>query len=225
MNSLKTHSKLGEGIYSISDIAFLLKLPKQRVRRWLNDFWDIRLAEKYDQKYSWDHGRNQATNFYTLIEFYIFYCLRDAGVSQKKIFEAHEAMAKQLKTVYPFASAKLLTDGKNILYSLNDGTTVKADTSKQITLRELIEQFYNKIDFSSSNKVAEKFYPLGKDKRIVVDPHHQFGQPVIKQTNIMAETIYDMFNAGESKIFISRFYDISINEVNSAINLFHNKAA
>lgn len=224
MNTSKIHSKLGEGIYSISDIAFLLKFPKQKVRRWLNDFWNIRLAEKYDQKYSWGQGRNQATNFFTLIEFYIFYCLKDAGVSQNKIFEAHEAMAKQLKTVYPFASAKLLTDGKSILYSLEDGTTVKADKSTQITLRELIEQFYNKIDFSS-NKVAEKFYPLGKDKRIVVDPHHQFGQPVIKQTNVMAETIYDMFNAGESKIFISRLYDISLKEVDSAIYLFHNKAA
>ena len=224
MNTSKIHSKLGEGIYSNSDIAFLLKLPKQKVRRWLNDFWNIRLAEKYDQNYSWGQGRNQATNFFTLIEFYIFYCLKDAGVSQNKIFEAHEAMAKQLKTFYPFASAKLLTDGKSILYSLEDGTTVKADKSKQITLRELIEQFYNKIDFSS-NKVAEKFYPLGKDKRIVVDPHHQFGQPVIKQTNVMAETIYDMFNAGESKIFISRLYDISLKEVDSAIYLFHNKAA
>lgn len=224
MNFTKVHSKLGEGIYSISDISFLLKLPKQKVRRWLNDFWDIRLAEKYDQKYSWGEGRDQATNFFTLIEFYIFYCLRDAGVSQRKIFEAHESMAKQLKTVYPFASAKLLTDGRGILYSLEDGTTVKADKTNQITLTQLIQQFYNKIDFSH-NKVAEKYYPLGKNKSIVVDPHHQFGQPIIEKTNIMAETIYEMYSAGESKQFLSRLYAISLKEVESAIYLFHNKAA
>ena len=67
------HSKLGEGIYSIADISFLLKLPKHKVRRWLNDFWDSRLAEKYNQTYSWGQGSHQATNFYTLIEFYVFY--------------------------------------------------------------------------------------------------------------------------------------------------------
>lgn len=223
MNFTEIHSKLGEGIYSVSDISFLLKLPKQKVRRWLNDFWDNKLAEKYNQKYSWGEGRDQAANFYTLIEFYIFYCLRDAGVSQKTIFEAHESIAIQLKTIYPFASAKLLTDGKNILYSLEDGTTIKADKSKQIALK-LIEEFYNKIDFSS-NMVAEKYYPLGKNKPIVVDPHHQFGQPVIEQTNVMAETIYNMHSAGESKQFLSRLYDISLKQVEAAIYLFNNKAA
>ena len=52
------HSKLGEGIYSIADIAFLLDLPKQKVRRWLNVFWDSRLAKKYNQAYSWGEGRD-----------------------------------------------------------------------------------------------------------------------------------------------------------------------
>jgi uncharacterized protein (DUF433 family) len=224
MISLTTHSKLGEGIYSVSDISFLLKLPKQKVRRWLNDFWDSRLAEKYSNTYSWGEGRDQATNFYTLIEFYIFYCLRELGVAQKKIFEAHEAMAKQLKTIHPFASAKVLTDGKSILYALEDGTTIKADKSKQIALKQIIEDFCKKIEFSDNN-LAEKFYPLGKNKHIVVDPHHQFGQPTVEETNVLAETIYNMHEAGETNEFLSRLYDISLKEVQAAIYLFNNKAA
>jgi uncharacterized protein (DUF433 family) len=224
MISLTTHSKLGEGIYSVSDISFLLKLPKQKVRRWLNDFWDSRLAEKYNNTYSWGEGRDQATNFYTLIEFYIFYCLRELGVAQKKIFEAHEAMAKQLKTIHPFASAKVLTDGKSILYALEDGTTIKADKSKQIALKQIIEDFCRKIEFSDNN-LAEKFYPLGKNKHIVVDPHHQFGQPTVEETNVLAETIYNMHEAGETNEFLSRLYDISLKEVQAAIYLFNNRAA
>ncbi len=219
-----THSKLGEGIYSVSDISFLLKLPKQKVRRWLNDFWDSRLAEKYNQTYSWGTGRDQATNFYTLIEFYVFYSLRECGVSQRKIFEAHENMAKQLKTLYPFASAKLLTDGRSILYALDDGTTVKADKSKQIAFKQIIENFCKKIEFSNNN-LANKYYPLGKEKHIVVDPHHQFGQPTIEKTNVLAETIYNLHSAGESDEFISRLYDISLKEVNASISLFNQKVA
>lgn len=224
MTTKETHSKLGEGIYSIADIAFLLKLPRQKVRRWLNNFWDSRLAEKYNQKYSWGKGRNQAVNFYTLIEFYIFYCLRESGVTQKKIFEAHEAMVKQLKTIHPFASAKVLTDGKSILYSLEDGTTIKADKSKQIALKQIIENFCKKIEFSDSN-LAEKFYPLGKNRHIVVDPQHQFGQPTVEETNILAETIYNMHEAGETNEFLSSLYDISLKEVQAAIYLFNQKAA
>jgi uncharacterized protein (DUF433 family) len=224
MNSAAAHSKLGDGIYSISDIAFLLALPKQKVRRWLNDFWDSRLAEKYNNSYSWGKGRAQATNFYTLIEFYVFYNLRELGVSQSKIFEAHEAIAQQLKTQYPFASSKLLTDGKSVLYTLDDGTTIKADKSKQITLKQIIENFCKKVEFSDNNLV-EKFYPLGKNKHIVVNPQNQFGQPIIEETNILAQTIFDMHEAGETEQFLSKLYDISLKEVKSAILLYKNKAA
>jgi uncharacterized protein (DUF433 family) len=218
------NSKLGEGIYSIPDIAFLLRLPKAKVRRWLNDFWDARLAKKYNQKYSWGKGREKATNFYTLIEFYVFYQLRDAGVAVNSIFSAHEEIANQLKTPYPFASAELLTDGKSILYSLEDGTTVKADKTRQIAFKEIIKDFCKKIAFSN-NKLAERYYPLGKEQQVIVDPNHQFGQPVIEHTNVLAETIYRMHTAGESNEFLARLYDIPLKNVEAAICLFNNKAA
>jgi len=224
MISTKAKQKIGAGIYTIPDIAFLLRLPRAKVNRWLNDFWDTRLANKYNSKYSWGEGRDKATTFFTLIEFYVFYQLRELNVSSKAILMAHEEMALQLKTAYPFASAKLLTDGKHILYGLADGTTVKADKTRQIALKEIIESFCKKIDFSESN-LAEKYYPLGKTRNIVVDPHHQFGQPVINHTNILAETIYSLHKAGETNNFLSRLYNLPINEVEAAISLFTLKAA
>jgi uncharacterized protein (DUF433 family) len=51
--------------------------------------------------------------------------------------------------------------------------------------------------------------------------HHQFGQPVIEKTNILAETIYDLHKAGESKQLLSRLYNISVKEVNDAVALFN----
>lgn len=224
MTTSVLHSKLGQGIYSVPDISFLLKLPKVKVRRWLKDFWDGRLAKKYNEKYSWGEGRDKATNFYTLIEFYVFYQLREAGVSINTIFAAHENMAKQLQTIHPFASAELLTDGKNILYAIEDGTTIKADKSQQIALKEIIKNFCQRIDFSE-DRLAQKFYPLGKKEKIVIDPQHQFGQPTIENTNILAETIYNMHNAGESNEFLARLYDIPVKNVEAAISLFDNRAA
>ncbi len=224
MHTTKAISKLGEGIYSIPDIAFLLRLKPSRVRRWLNDFWDARLGEKYRQKYSWGEGREKATNFYTLIEFYVFYQLRELKVGPKAIFTAHEEIARQLNTPFPFASAKLLTDGRSILYSLHDGTTIKADKSKQIALRQIIEDFCKKIEFSDT-QLAEKYYPLGKNHSIVVDPHHQFGQPTIVDTNILAETIFSLHSAGESNAFLSKLYQLPEKDIEAAISLFNKRAA
>ena len=66
---------------------------------------------------------------------------------------------------------------------------------------------------------------MGKDKHIIVDPHYQFGQPVIENTNILAETIFDLNQAGESPEFISRLYQLNVKEVEDAIALFTPKQA
>lgn len=224
MKGFKNDIILGNGIYSVPDLAFILQLPQQKVRRWINDFWDARLGKRYDGKYSWGNGKEKATNFHTLIEFYVFYQLRELKVGFKAIRNAHEAMAEQLKTPYPFASSPLLTDGKSILYSLEDGTTLKADKTLQIVFKEIIESFCTKIEFSG-NLLAQKFYPLGKQHRIVVDPHHQFGQPIISDTNIRAQTIFGLHEAGETTQFISRLYNLSEEEVKDAVALFHVKHA
>ena len=224
MNILENDISLGNGIYSIPDLALILRLPSHKIRKWLNDYWDIRFGEQYKGKYSWGEGRNKATNFYTLIEFYVFYQLRELKVSTKTILASHKLMAEQLNTPYPFASSAILTDGKKIIYSLEDGTTVSADKSKQILFKQIIESFCKKIQFSET-KLAERYWPLGKAHNIIVDPHHQFGQPVIAETNLLAETIYDLHRAGETKKFLSSLYKISPKEVNDAIAFYNTKAA
>lgn len=208
--------ELGNGIYTVPDLAAILNLPQAKVRRWLNDFYNSRLGEKYQGKYSSGEGRNKVTNFYTLIEFYVFYLLREHRVGVKKIMAAHEQMANQLQTPYPFASSQILTEGKNIFYILPDGTTMYADKSQQIVIRKAIESFCKKIQYSK-NQLAERYYPLGKKHHVVVDPHHQFGQPVLEGTNILADTIYSMFKAKEPIEVIARLYEVSEKEVTDAI--------
>jgi uncharacterized protein (DUF433 family) len=224
MVNFENDIKLGNGIYSIPDLSLILRLPSYKISSWLNDFWDVRLGDKYREKYSWGDGRNKSTNFHTLIEFYVFYQLRKLKVGTKTILHAHEIMAEQLNTPYPFASSEVLTDGKRIIYSIQDGTTINADKSKQIVFKQIIESFCKKIEFSESH-LAERYWPLGKGRHIVVDPHHQFGQPVIEKTNLLAETIHDLHSAGESKQFLARLYNITLEEVNDAIDFYNPKIA
>ena len=61
-----------------------------------------------------------------------------------------------------------------------------------------MEDFCKKIQFSD-DKIAERFYPIGKDRKIVVDPQRQFGQPIVTGTNILAENIFSMYESGEKE--------------------------
>ncbi len=221
---MKNRPQLGRGIYTISDISNILNLPNHRIRYWINVFWDDKLSKISEIKYSWGEKQDKAVDFYTLIEFHTFYKLRQLGISTNKILKAHSVISKSLKTNFPFASSKILTDGNSILFSPDIKTIINADETLQYNLKEVIEPFCRKIDFNS-DYLADKFWPMGKKNSIVVDPQHQFGQPIIKGTNILAETVYRMNKAGESIEFIANLYELNRKNVKDSIEYFNKLVA
>ncbi len=217
--------QLGSGIYTIPDISTLLKIPQSKVRRYLNEYWDERLGKQlFNETYSWSIGNNiKAVNFYTLIELYTCFHLQELGVTPKQILKSRIAMAKDLAIPYPFANAKLLSDGKKIWYEFKD-CIVNADGSKQTDFVEFIRQFANKIEFNSS-KIADKFWPAGRESDVVVNPHNQFGQPVLNGTNINAEVIFSMYESGEPIDAIGILYDLTKKQIDDAISFYKKPAA
>jgi len=101
-------------------------------------------------------------------------------------------------------------------FEQSDGSIYTIDSARQFKLA-IIKEFFKNLDFGSDS-VANRLWPLGKDKSIVCDPNHQFGQPVITGTNIIAEAIYELYQAGEPPKFISELYDIDEEKVNDAIS-------
>lgn len=201
--------QIGEGIFLTKDVSEILQLPYPKVRNWMFDFW---------VDYSFGTKKNRAINFYTLIEFYTFYQLRLQKISSQRIKKAHAQIAKDLYTPYPFAHAAIKTHNKQIWYDYLD-QLIKADGKKQPSIKLFIEPFLKKVEFGENN-IAAKFYPLVNSKNVVVDPKHQFGQPTIMGTNIQTRTIYDLYEAGETKQNICILYDISVQQVNDTIQYY-----
>ncbi len=221
--TIQHKNTLGYGIYTASDIAQLLTLPRGKVNRYLNLYWDERLGQGvFNDTYSWKNNNTKAVNFYVLIELYIFFQLLEKGVPAKSILKAREVIAKETDSQYPFATADILRNGKKIVYQLGD-SFIDADGTRQTNFEAIIKDFAEKIIFDN-NKNALKFYPIGRESRVVVDPKHQFGQPTIEGTNINTETIYSMYKSGETVELIGHLYDLDVKAINDALS-FHKKAA
>jgi uncharacterized protein (DUF433 family) len=206
------------------EIALILRLPQQKVRRWLKDYFNSNLSKSHNQKYSWVSNDHQMVNFLTMIEFYVFYKMREHHISAAKILKAHDYLAKTLNTAHPFASRQVLINGRDVLYNPDEEIWINADKTEQIVIYEILKEFSVKIEFSDT-KIAERFWPLGRDRAVVVDPHHKFGQPVLKGTNINTATIYAMYSSGEQIATISELYDISPKEIQDAIAFSKQTAA
>lgn len=222
----ENHLELGSGIFTIPDISAILNLDYQKVHKLLNEYWDKRFANELGKKYSWKVHNSKAVSFHTLVEFYIFFQLKEVGVPTQQILNAHQELSKRFDTIFPFAVSTIINKmscfGKRIVFEINEDDFINLDSTKQLNLK-FIKSFAHKLDFDK-NDLAVKFYPLGKKNSVVVDPGHQFGQPVINHTNIFPETIFNLYKAKESKKFIAESYELSLKQVNDAIEFCKNVA-
>ncbi len=211
--------KLGIGIYTVPDIAQILRIPYYKANRWISEYWDNRFGRVFQSKYSWTDGKSKAISFHTLIELYIYIQFSEAGVKTKEILQAHKILSNKFNTPFPFATSYILdhisTDGSKIFFMVNDAVIYNIDGTNQLNLK-FIESFFKKIDFTDDN-LASRLWPLGRKKSVVIDPSHQFGQPVIDGTNIIPSTLFNLFQAGEPVDFIASIYGLKQKEVRDAI--------
>ena len=219
-------AKIGNGIYTLPDLARILHLDYHKVQRLLNEYWNKRFVGDFSEKYSWTIGKSKAVSFHTLVEFYIFYQLKESGVSTQSILKAHSELSLIFQTPFPFAKSELLDGincfGKKIVFEINKNDIINLDSTKQLNLK-FIKNFMHKLDFNSNN-LAVRLYPLGKKNSVIIDPKHQFGQPTIQGTNLFPETVFSLYMRKESKKFIASSYDISVKQVNDAISFCKNAA-
>lgn len=217
---------IGCGIYTMPEVSRILRIPNSKVNRWVNNFWDGVLATEFDSQYSWRIENSKAISFHTLVEMYSFYQLTNAGVKPQRIIEAHNILATQFNTPFPFAHegimSKLKTDGKVIYFKTDNEAIYSLDIKRQYSL-EFIQLFFKKLDFNEES-IASRLWPLGKAKSILCDPRKKFGLPTIDNTNIYPETLYQMYKAGDSEIFLANLYQLTLKQVNNAIE-FCTKAA
>src|SRR5690606_20694586 len=95
-----------------------------KVHKLLNEYWDNRFASQLGEKYSWSVHNTKAVSFHTLVEFYIFFQLKEVGVSTRQILNAHTELSNRFNTAFPFANSKIINRincfGKRIVFELND---------------------------------------------------------------------------------------------------------
>lgn len=222
MSREKEILELGTGFFTITDIANILKIDRNKISYLVRNYWNDRLSKKSDYKYLFETDKVLALNFFALIEIKVLHILRQNGVGYKKALKSHKFLSKKFNTPYPFAHHSFYRSGGDILFE-QWKDFIQAEETQQIAIRGIIEPFSEKIEYNSNN-IAKAYFPLGKDKKIVVDPEHQFGEPVLLNTNILASTVYKMYKAGDSVKLISKVYNLDENSVNDAILFFESAA-
>lgn len=216
MTPLTNKPEIGSGVYSVPDAAHILGFPIDKVRRWIKSYWENKFTAD-GTPYTWGEGRDRGFNFYTLVELIVIYALREKNVSFQKIISARSHLKKIIGVEYPFASKQIMSDGDKLFYQIDEDLLLDVNLKNQYSFKDIVKPYCNKLDFDAIDKLAERFWPLGKDRNIVVDPKHRLGEPTISGTNISVAIIAGMAARGEDVETIANVYGLTARQVKDAI--------
>jgi uncharacterized protein (DUF433 family) len=137
----------------------------------------------------------------------------------KRIRGANTYARQVLDVPYPFAHLKLEEYGGHILHEFDekhpDGPLLALSAGGQWVLPGIVRTDIAHFDYE--DELASKWFPLGRDVPIVVNPRVGAGRPTIAGTGVTVRSIQQRSRAGESAAFIAQDYGIDESAVEQAL--------
>jgi uncharacterized protein (DUF433 family) len=212
-------------LYSVREAARLLRLPPAKLRRWLDGAKVggrpyapvIREAPTGSDVVTWAE----------FVEAGFLREYRDRRVSLQHMRPMIDAMRRDFRVRYPLAHFKPAIDKASRQLVLEAQDDVKLDKPLWLVRRvgkddghwqtqwaEPMRQFLDKVDYDPE-AVAQRMYPLGKSRRVVIDPEMVFGIPQVK--GVRTETIAEALSESGDEEAIAETWGLELEDVKAAI--------
>jgi hypothetical protein len=194
---------LGTGIYTPSEAAALLKSPAAEVRRWAFGYARRRGGETVEHPPLIRTelpviGGAAALTFLELVELMFIKGFRRAGVSWANIRQAASLAARIFGSEHPFAMREFFADPTGVYATLREShggeSLVKLAGQGQHVFSEIVRPYLGQLEFSPLD-VPTRWWRMGKEGRVVVDPAVSFGEPMVAEAGIPARVLADALRA------------------------------
>lgn len=212
---------LNTGLYTVPEAARLTRVSAGKIRRWIRGYnfrsgQSVRHSDAVWQTDIKPLDDKAALSFRDLLELRFVDAFIQAGVSWRTMRRAHTKAQEELRTTHPFCSKRIATDGKSILLrqAEEDSDQALIDlVTEQREFTRIVQDFLRELEFSGDDIV---WWPLGKQRNIVVDPRRNFGQPTLAKSGVPAVTLAHSVKANSSVELVARWYEVQQAEVRDA---------
>lgn len=224
-NATDNLNLLGVGLYSIPQAAQLARVPSRSVRRWVfgyryhNKGSGVSKAPVFESESIELPDHHRVVTFRDLIEIQFVHSFRQYGVSWDTIRKAAVAARELTKADHPFASQSFVTDGETIFAevtsSLQRKELLDLRNNQMAFRRMLLPSLRARIDVGTAG--AQRWWPLGKNRPIVIDPARQFGQPISRDEGVPTSVLAEAYTKTGSYQKTAAWYDVSLSAVKGAV--------
>jgi len=203
-------------IYSFSEADSLAGATRGTASRWIRGYHYTRDSKRVDQPpVSVVAGDLAAASFLDLLEVVVIARMKRVGFSLGQVRQIVINCRQLLDLQRPLVQARFKTDGQQIFVEQGDKLIEVGRRKRMTAWSEILAPFLQELDYAG--EWADRWWPLGRENLIVVDPEYGFGQPVIEGTGVRTEMILERVRAGELPAEIAEDFNVTPTEVHRAI--------
>ncbi|MFI0842608.1 hypothetical protein [Mesorhizobium sp. IMUNJ 23232] len=214
-----TESLVGVGLYTPAEAARLLRIPAGKIVRWLHGH--AVKGKWYDSLWSpqveLGDGKTYL-GFRDLMELRTADAFMQAGVSAIMIRRAIVEAQKFIDEERPLSTTRFVTDGRSIFLEIADqtGDAKLLDLFKQqYAFKRIVESSLKGVDFEGIAPI--RWWPAGKNQKIVVDPERSFGQPIESDSGVPTAALAAAVAAEGSAEAAARIWQVPVQAVARAV--------
>lgn len=222
----RPESLLGVGVYTVPEAARLTHIPARTIRRWAVGYRYTRGEAVHSAPAVWKRQiatveDSVALSFRDLIEVRFVAFFRGRGVSWKAIRTAAQCAAEIIQDSHPFSTKRFKTDGKSIFAELiqASGKETLLDLARQqYEIKSVVEPFlYEGLEFSDLGLAPVRWWPLGKNRRVTIDPERSFGQPIVSPESVPTSILAKAYRAEGTIDAVARWFMVPNKAVADAV--------
>ncbi len=225
----RVHNPLAAGFYTVAEAARLIRIgSERRIYGWLRGYagrdTGPLLARDYDPI-----GDAEELSFLDLMEVRFVEHFREHGVKVRSLRIAGEKLRKELDTVHPFASKRVLLVADQIDVFVKEVLRESAKLAEDLRLRSLVSGNYVMyeairqsllpgVTFEAKGDLVDTWAPIPLQfPNIVVNPRVAYGQPVT-QSGIPTATLRDAVRAENDNLdTVAYWYGVRTAEIAEAL--------
>jgi len=219
-----TEELLGTGIYSVSEAARLSRVSASRIRRWLKGYQFATQTGVSSSLPVWTPELAPidgylSLGFRDLLEVRFVDAFLREGVSWPTIRKAGQRGREMFADTHPFSTARFKTDGRAIFVELCNETedpVIVELVKRQQYFNQIIRPYLKGVEFSGDAPV--RWWPMGKDNVVVIDPARAFGQPIVNDRGVPTAVLAQAVRAMGSVNDVARWYEVRERSVAQAVN-------
>ena len=208
-----TDSWRTQPMYTFGEAARLANVSTAMVKNWFSGYI-TRTGKEVPPLFSDSVGQNSMISFLRLIETVVAAQFRNADDARWHDVRATYRNARKVFGVeYPFAHINLISLGEYIIDRMNDAHNV--GNPRAIDLPGHVVKIMHQVEYEGG--LAAKWYPIGKECPIVIDPRIGSGVPTVSGTGVSVQAIRRRWKAGHKIDFIAQDLALETDEVEAAL--------